>query len=78
MKTNSSHDDIASKFLKWPSCIGLSQNGCPISLTMDNGLLFHTTQTTSRSATRSHCTKQTNHYWTLDQMKMQWRNGWSV
>jgi len=26
--------------------------------TMDNGLLFHMTQPTNRSATRSHCTKQ--------------------
>jgi len=28
---------------------------------MDNGLLFHMTQPTSRSTARSHCTKQTNH-----------------
>jgi len=28
---------------------------------MDNGLLFHMTQPTSRSPTRRHCTKQTNH-----------------
>jgi len=28
---------------------------------MDNGLLFHMTQPTSRSSTRSHYTKQTNH-----------------
>jgi len=27
---------------------------------MDNGLLFRMTQPTSRSTTRSHCTKQTN------------------
>jgi len=27
---------------------------------MDNGLLFHMTQSTNRSTTRSHCTKQTN------------------
>jgi len=33
---------------------------------------------TSRSTTRSHCTKQTNQWWTLEQMKMQWRNRWSV
>ena len=30
-------------------------------LTMDNGLLFHMTQPTNRSTTRSHCTEQTNH-----------------
>jgi len=29
--------------------------------TMDNGLLFHMTQPTNRSTTRSHCTEQTNH-----------------
>jgi len=28
---------------------------------MDNGLLFHMTQPTNRSTTRSHCTKQNNH-----------------
>jgi len=28
---------------------------------MDNDLLFHVTQPTNRSTSRSHCTKQTNH-----------------
>jgi len=30
-------------------------------LLLDKGVLFHITQPTSRSATRSHCTRQTNH-----------------
>jgi len=29
--------------------------------TVDNGLLFHMTQPTNRSTTRSHCTEQPNH-----------------
>jgi len=45
---------------------------------MGNGLLFHMTQPTSRSTTRNNCIKQTNQQWTLQQMKMQWRNSWSV
>jgi len=39
-----------------------------------NGLLFHMTQPTSRSTTKSHCTKQTNNARTLEQMKIQWHN----